>query len=132
MHPIMSAKCSTLIVQCNTWTNNHLCSGSLSDCAVGILSSSFSGWGVGIIIGLVWAVNGDLDSDLTTFNLLAIHLVDGLLLLFLGSKSNESESTTFARFVASLKLLDHETWDWSKGDLGGGWLISSEEFLELF
>lgn len=105
-------------------------SGSLSG-AVGTLGGSLGSWSIGIIVGLVWAVDGDLDGDLTTLDLLSVHLSNGLLLHLLRGKSNETESTSLAGFVAGLELLDHEAGDGAKGDLGGGWLISSEEFLEL-
>jgi len=92
---------------------------------------TLSSWGVGFLVGLVWAVDGDLDSDLTTLDLLAVHLRDSLLLLLLGCESDEAEATTLAGLVASLELLDHEAGNWAKGDLGGSWLVGSEEFLEL-
>lgn len=73
---------------------------------------------------LARAVNGDLDSDLTSVNLFAIHLVDCLLLHLLRSKRDESKTTTLARLVACLKLLDHEARDWTESDLGGRRLVS--------
>ena len=115
-------------------TKYYIClsssSGSLSG-AVGALGGSLGSWSICILIGLVWAVDGDLDSDLTALDLLGVHLSDGLLLHLLRGQSDETESTSLAGFVAGLKLLDHEAGDWAQGDLGGGWLISSEEFLEL-
>jgi hypothetical protein len=98
---------------------------------VGLLSSSLGSGSVGILVGLVWAVDGDLDSDLTTLNLLAVHLSNSLQLLLLRGKSYETEPTTLAGLVAGLELLDHETRNWTKCDLGGGWLVSSEKLLEL-
>jgi hypothetical protein len=123
---LLVGECSTSIVQCNT---DCLNGDSLSG-TVGSLST-LSRRGVGIFIGLVGAVNSDLDSDLTALDLLSIHLSDGLLLLFLRGKGNETEATALAGFVASLELLNHETRDRAKCDLGRGWLISSKEFLEL-
>lgn len=108
----------------------HSCLSSDLSGAIG-LGSSVSSWNVGVLIGLVWAVNGDLDGDFTSLDLLGVHLVDSLLLHLLGGKSNEAETTSLAGFVAGLKLLDHETGDWSEGDLGRGWLVSSEELLKL-
>jgi hypothetical protein len=116
-----------LILQSNTQPR---LSSSLSG-TIGGLSGSLSSCSVSVLIGLVWAVDGDFDGDLTALDLLSVHFIHSLLLLFLGGKSNEAEATTLAGLIASLKLLDHETRDWSKGDLGRGWLIGSEEFLEL-
>ena len=81
---------------------------------------------------LAGAVDSDLDSNCTALNFLLVHLSDGLLLLFLGAESDETEATAFAGFVAGLKLLDHEAGDGAKGDLGGGGLVGSEELLELW
>lgn len=97
-------------------TSNRLSSDSLSG-AIGWLGGSIS-WSIGVLVGLVRAVNGDFDSDLTTFDLLSVHLVDGLLLLLFGGESNETKATTLAGLVAGLELLDHEAWDGSKGNLG--------------
>lgn len=118
-----------LIVQSNT--RLRLSSSSSLSGAIGTLDSGFSSWGIGIIVGLVWAVNCDLNSNFTALNLLSIHLLNGLLLLLLLRKSDETEATALAGFVAGLELLDHETGNWAKGDLSGGWLICSEKFLEL-
>ena len=104
---------------------------SSSSGTVGRLNSSFSSRCIDFLIGLVWAVNGDLDSDLTTLNLLSVHLVDSLLLLLLRGEGDETEATSLTGLVAGLELLDHETRDWAKGDLGRRWLVSSKEFLEL-
>lgn len=80
---------------------------------------------------LAWAVNGHFDSNLPTFNLLSIHLVDGLLLQFLGTERDKAKATTFAGFVACLEFLDHEARDRAESDLGRAGLVSGEEFLEL-
>ena len=108
----------------------HDCLSGNSLGTVGSLGT-LSGRGIGIFIGLVWAVNSDLDSDLATLNFLSIHLIDSLLLLFLRGKSDETEATALAGLVAGLELLDHEARNRTKGDLGRGWLICGKEFLEL-
>jgi len=94
-------------------------------------SSNFLGDAVGAVgnrvslgsILLAWAVDGHLDSDLATFNLLAIHLADRLLLHGLVGKGDETEAAALARFISSLELLDHETGNGAQGDLGGSWLV---------
>ena len=104
----------------------ELCSSDVVGGTIGaVLSSSFA------IVFLPRAVDGDLDCNLTTLDVLAIHLLDGLVLHFLVLQSNEAKATAFAGFVASLELLDHESWDRTEGDLGRRWLIGSEEFFEL-
>ena len=77
------------------------------------------------------AIDGDLDGNLATFNLLTIHLTDSLLLQFLGAERDESKSTTLTGFATSLELLDHIALNWAKGDLGGSRAVSREKFLEL-
>jgi len=84
-----------------------------------------SGWS-GLLVGFVRTVNGDLDSDLTILDLLSVHLQDGLLLLLLICKSDKAEATSLAGLVTSLELLDHEAWDWAKGDLGRDRLVGSK------
>jgi len=106
-----------------------LCGGSLGGTVGGL--STLSGRGVGIFIGLVGAVNSNLDSDLTALNLLSVHLSNGLLLLLFGGKSDETEATALAGFVAGLELLYHKAGNGTEGDLGRGWLICGKEFLEL-
>lgn len=86
---------------------------------------------VGFLIGLVGAVDGNLDSDLTTLNLLAVHLVDSLLLQLLRSKSDEAEATTLAGLTSSLELLDHESRNRSESDLSRRRLVGLEKVLEL-
>ncbi len=88
--------------------------------------------GVGLLVRLVRAVDGDLDGDLASLNLLAVHLRDGLLLQFLRSQGNETKTTALASLTTSLELLDHESGDGSEGDLGGGRLVGGEELLELW
>jgi len=87
--------------------------------------------GVGLLVSLVRAVDGNLDSDLATLNLLPVHLRDSLLLLLLVGKSNEAEATTLAGLSASLELLDHEARDRAESNLGRRWLVGSEELLKL-
>lgn len=99
--------------------------------AVGALGGSLGSWRIGIFVGLVRAVDSNLDSDLTALDLLGVHLSNGLLLHLLRGKSHEAEATSLAGFVAGLELLDHEAGDGAEGNLGGGWLVGSEEFLEL-
>jgi hypothetical protein len=83
------------------------------------------------LIGLVRAVNSNLDGDLTALNLLSVHLVNSLLLEFLGSQSNKAKATALASLATSLKLLDHESGDGSESNLGGRRLISLEKLNKL-
>lgn len=78
------------------------------------------------------AVDGDLDSDLTTFDFLPIHLLDGLLLQFLRSQRHETETTALAGLVPGLQLLNHEARDRAQSDLGRNGLVVLEDFLELY
>lgn len=80
---------------------------------------------------LAWAVDGDLDCDLSSFNLLAVHFGNSLLLQLLRFQSDETEASTLSGLVSGLKFLDHESGDWSKGDLGRERLVLGEKFLEL-
>lgn len=84
-----------------------------------------------VLVLLAWAVDGNLDGDLTTLNLLAVHLFASLLLQFLGGEGDESEATALARLVAGLELANHEARDWAKGDLGGGWVVLGEDLKKL-
>lgn len=86
---------------------------------------------VSLLVGLVGAVNGDLDSDLTTLNLLAVHLIDSLLLQLLGSQRDETETTSLAGLTTGLELLDHEAGDGAESNLGGRRLVGGEKLLEL-
>ena len=94
---------------------------------IGVLGSVLSNG----IIFLAGAVDGNLDRDLASLDLLLVHLVDGLLLESFGAKGHEAEATTLAGLVAGLELLDHEAGDRPQGDLGGYRLVSSEKFFEL-
>jgi len=82
-------------------------------------------------IFLAWAVDGNLDCDFSTLDLLAVHLGNSLLLQLLRLKSNETEASALAWLVSGLELLDHESWNGSEGNLGRDGLVVVEEFLEL-
>jgi hypothetical protein len=84
-----------------------------------------------LLVGLIGAVDSNLDGNLTTLNLLSVHLSNSLLLELLGSKSDKSEATTLAGLTTSLKLLDHESRDGTKSDLGRRGLISLEKLNKL-
>src|SRR5271168_3921176 len=108
---------------------SDLCSSNLLRSTVcAILSVRKSGFDV---VFLARAVDGHLDCDLATLDLLAVHLVDCFLLQFLRTKSDEAEATALARFVASLQFLNHEARDWTESNFRRGWLVGLEEFLEL-
>lgn len=83
------------------------------------------------IVLLAGAVDGDLDGDFTAFNFLAVHLLNGLVLLLLGAESDETESTALAGFVTGLELLDHEARNRTQGDLGRDGLVGGKDLLEL-
>jgi hypothetical protein len=83
------------------------------------------------LVGLVRAVNSNLDGDLTAFNLLSVHLADSLLLEFLRSQSHKAKATALASLATSLKLLDHESGDGSESNLGGRRLIGLEKLNKL-
>jgi hypothetical protein len=87
--------------------------------------------GIGLLVGLVGAVDGHLDGDLTSLNLLSVHLVDSLLLQLLGSQGNESETSALAGLTAGLKLLNHESGDGSESNLGRRGLVDLEELQKL-
>lgn len=105
-----------------------LLSGSGSLLGGGLLSGGRSSVNIVLLAG---AVNGDLDSDLTSFDLLAVHLLDGLLLELLGTEGDETETTTLAGLVTGLELLDHEARNRAESDLGRNGLVGSKELLEL-
>lgn len=117
----------------------HLCpagSGSFGCRRVVGLDNSVLGKGSGtgslrVNILLAGAINGDLNSNLAAFHLLAIHLTNSLLLQLLRSKRYEAKTAALAGFVASLELLHHVASDGAKGDLSSGWVVGREEFLEL-
>lgn len=94
----------------------------------GVLTLSRS---VDLLVGLVGAVDSDLDSDLTSLDLLAVHLSNGLLLLLLRRQGNKAETTTLPGLITCLELLDHEAGDGAQGNLGGRGLVLIEEILEL-
>jgi len=109
------------MLACNSCSGCHLLSSAVGTVLRGLLSA----------ILLAWAVDGNFHSNFTTLDLLAVHLLNSFLLQVLGAKSNKAETTTLARFIASLKLLDHEARNWAKSDLGGARFVGSEEFLKL-
>ena len=96
-----------------------------------ILGQRGSASGLRVDVLLAWAIDGDLDGNLTAFDLLAIHLADSLLLQFLRAKRDESETTALARLTTSLELLHHVALDGTESDLGGSGIVSGEELLEL-
>jgi hypothetical protein len=102
-------------------------SASLFDDVVVVLALG----GVGLLVSLVRAVDGDLDGDFASLNLLAVHLSNSLLLLLLRGQGDETEATALAGLTASLELLDHETGNGAKSDLGRRRLVGREELLQL-
>ena len=104
--------------------------GSWSSSLLGAVLT-LSGRSVGLLVGLVGAVDGDLDSNFSSLDLLAIHLVDSLLLQLLRRQCDETETTTLAGLTTCLELLDHEAGDGPQGNLGRGRLVGAEELLEL-
>lgn len=84
-----------------------------------------------MVVLLSGGVDGDLDSDLTALNLLAVHLVASLLLELLRAEGDEAEATALARLAASLELLDHETGNGAESDLGVDWGVVLEDLQEL-
>jgi len=123
------AACSSRVEP--THLGNHLGGGSLG--LLGLLGA-VGGLGLGaleVIIRLVRAVDGNLDSDLTALDLLAVHLSHGLLLQLLRGQGNETEAAALASLAASLELLDHEAGDGAEGDLGRQRLVRVEQLLEL-
>lgn len=130
-----------LVLDRNGIVNRRKTSCLSSSRGVLLARSRGGGGGGGLLLGLLsrvegvillaGAVDGNLDSDLTTLNLLGVHLLDGLLLLLLGAEGDETEATALTALVASLELLDHETRNGTQGDLGGDGLVGVEELLEL-
>jgi hypothetical protein len=85
-----------------------------------------------VVVLLSGRVNGDLDGDLTTLNLLSVHLRASLLLELLGAEGDETETTALAGLTTSLELLDHEAGDGTKSDLGLGGRVVLEDLEELY
>lgn len=73
---------------------------------------------VGVFVLLAGAVDGDLNGNLATLNLLAVHVGASLLLKLFGFESDETKATALAGLVASLELANHETRDGAESDLG--------------
>lgn len=107
----------------------HLSGGSGGSCLGAILGLSRGS--IDIVVGLVRAVDGNLDCDLTSLDLLAVHLSNGLLLQLLGRQSDKAEATTLASLAAGLQLLDHKAGDRTQSNLGRRWLVGVEQLLEL-
>lgn len=80
---------------------------------------------------LAGAVDGYLDCELAALDLLAVHLGDSLLLQVLARERHEGETATLAGLVTGLELLDHEARDRAEGELGGSWLIGTEQLQKL-
>ena len=99
--------------------------------ARGVSLGGTLGGRVGVLVLLARAVNGNLDSDLTALDLLAVHIGTGLLLHLLGGKSNKTEAAALARLVAGLELTDHELGNRTESNLGGGRLVLGEDLEEL-
>lgn len=97
---------------------------------LGCGSAVSGGLGRGVVL-LAGRVNRDLNGDLTALDLLAVHLVAGLLLKLLGAEGHEAEATALAGLTASLELLDHEAGDGAEGDLGLGGGVILEDLEEL-
>ena len=106
-------------------------SGNLFCGTVGTVGAILGILGVLGAILLAWAIDGDLDCDFSTLDLLAIHLGDSLLLQLLRLEGDETEASTFSWLISGLELLDHESWNRSEGNLGRDRLVLVEEFLEL-
>lgn len=87
--------------------------------------------GLDVIIRLVRTIDGNLDSDLATLDLLAVHLGDSLLLKLLRGQRDEAKTAALAGLTARLELLDHEAGDGAQGDLGRQGLVGGEQLLEL-
>lgn len=105
-------------------------SGGLAGLSGGVLLAI--GLGLDMVVLLTGGIDGDLNGNLATLNLLAVHLGAGLLLKLLGAQSNETEATALARLVAGLELLHHESRNGAEGDLGRGRLVVLEDLHELF
>lgn len=86
---------------------------------------------VWILVLLSWAINRDLNGDLASLDLFAVHVVARLLLELSASERHEAEPTSLAWLVAGLQLADHEFWNRAQGDLGGGWLVVGEDLEQL-
>ena len=88
-------------------------------------------WGIWVLILLAWTVNRDLNGDLATLDLLAVHVVACLLLQLFTSECNEAEATALAWLVAGLELANHELGDWAESNLCGSWRVVGEDLEQL-
>lgn len=77
-------------------------------------------------------LDGNLDSDFPAVDLLSVHLLNSLLLHFLGGQGNKAEATSLAGLATSLKLANHVAGDRAEGNFGRFGLVGSKEFLELY
>jgi hypothetical protein len=102
--------------------------GSLGGGSIGVGALALT---VDVVILLARRVDRDLNGDLTTLDLLAVHLLTSLLLELLGAECDETETTALAGLTASLQLLDHEAGNRAKGDLGLGGRVVLEDLKEL-
>ena len=109
---------------------SSLLSGLLSATVGSSSSLLLGGLGEGLV-SLVGAVDSHLDGNLSPINILAVHLLHGLLLQLLRSKGHEAKAAALALLAAGLKLLDHESGNGSQGDLSRERLVGSEELLQL-
>ena len=87
--------------------------------------------GARVFVLLAGAINRDLDGDLTTLNLFAVHLGARLLLQLFTREGAEAAATTLARLIASLELANHEFGDRAKSDFGSGRRVIGEDLEEL-
>lgn len=94
-------------------------------------SSAVSSSAVRSVVLLARAVDGNLDGNLTAFDFLAVHFLDGLVLQLLGAESDETETTALTGFVTGLELLDHEARNRTQGDLGRDGVVGGKDLLEL-
>lgn len=88
-------------------------------------------WCVRVVVFLSWAINRDLNGDLSSLNLLAIHVAACLLLQLFTSERDETEAATLAWLVAGLELADHKLGDGAEGNLGRGGRVVGEDLKQL-
>lgn len=96
-----------------------------------VLSEWSSTGGLRVNVFLAWAIDGNLDSNLTTLDFFAVHFGHGFLLELFRGKGHEPEATALSRLIAGLELGNHETRDGTESDLCGRGFVGCEELLEL-
>lgn len=110
-------------------------SGGLLDWVGGRRAVLLASFGISLsvecVLLLTGAVNGNLDGEFASINLLSIHFRNGLLLKLLGRHSNKSKATSLAGLVASLELFDHEAWDGTESEFSGGRRVVLEDLEKL-